>query len=80
MSTPESSQAEHQQLLLKLVVPGELCSCIDSDAIAHATAAIIRYEATREQCWSLTCIAHGGVASSCLLHLLHLWVVWCCAG
>ena len=43
VSDRESSDAaEQQHLLLKLVVPGELCSCIDSEASGQATSAVIR--------------------------------------
>ncbi len=39
----ENGNAEDQpHLLLKLVVPGELCSCIDSEASGQATAAVVR--------------------------------------
>jgi len=37
-----SNAAEQMHLLLKLVVPGELCSCIDSESSGQATAAVVR--------------------------------------
>ena len=46
----ERGDAEEYRLLLKLVVPGELCSCIRADAIGESTDAAIRHEPDSRTC------------------------------